>query len=558
MAALKPHTVLPTHAVDNQPPPFEDVNLYTSDTVLQAAIGRSAAADWAPKPLTAFGAEVGTAETAHLAAAANAHPPSLQAFDRYGHRIDEVSFHPAYHALMAMGLEAGVSAAAWCAQRDGKGGGHSAHAALLYLMGQAECSVVCPMTMTYAAVPALRQQPEIAADWIPRLLSQNYDPASRPAADKAGATVGMAMTEKQGGSDVRANTTRAEAEGAGGPGQAYRLTGHKWFCSAPMSDGFLTLALAPGGLSCFFVPRWTPDGERNVFRIQRLKDKLGDRANASAEIEYDRTYGLLIGEEGRGVRTIIEMVHHTRLDTAIAPALLIRQALAQALWHTAHRTAFQKRLIDQPLMRRVLSDLAIESEAATALAFRVALSFDNAAGNEAEALRMRLITPAAKYWLNKRVVPAVHEAMECHGGAGYIEESPLPRIYRQAPLNGIWEGSGNVICLDVLRALHKTPAAAEALADELQAVRGRNTVYDAALDGLLSRFKGGAPAEAEARLLTEEIAVILQAATLLAHAPDFVAEGFCATRLAGRPACFGATHAPLAEDRLLNRAMPVL
>jgi putative acyl-CoA dehydrogenase len=430
--------------------------------------------------LSAFGAQAGARETAEWARQANAFVPQLRAFDRYGHRLDEVEFHPAYHALMKLGIEAGMASAAWKETT----GGHVLHAALEFLMAETEPGVCCPMTMSYASVAALRHQPEIAAQWLPRIVSSQYDPSSQPAAAKTGVTVGMAMTEKQGGSDVRANTTRAVPLARPGPGQDYSLTGHKWFCSAPMCDAFLTLAYAERGLSCFLVPRWTLDGERNAIRIHRLKDKLGDRANASSEIEYHGAHAVMIGEEGRGVRTIIDMVQHTRLDCTIAPAAYMRQALAHALWHAAHRSAFQKKLIDQPLMRTLLADMAVESEAATALAFRIARSFDEAPNDTRAAAFARIATPVAKYWLNKRVVNFVYEAMEVHGGAGYVEESVLPRIFRQSPLNSIWEGSGNVICLDVLRAMARGPDSVAAFVGELEAAQGAYPLLDAAVSRL--------------------------------------------------------------------------
>src|SRR5579871_328103 len=436
MSPLRPRQHLETHEVANQPSPFEDINLFTSDIALQAAVA-AASGKFHSERLSVFGARAGSAETAAWAAQANENPPRLKTFDRYGQRIDEVEFHPAYHRLMALGIEAGVSSAAW----TGVAAGHVLHAGLEFLMAQAEPGVCCPMTMTSAAPAALKHQSEAVARWMPKIVASRYDPSSRPIDGKSGATLGMAMTEKQGGSDVRANTTRAVKHGDGG----YALTGHKWFCSAPMSDAFLTLAYTDRGLTCFLAPRWTPAGERNAIHLMRLKDKLGDRANASAEIEYNGAYAEIIGEEGRGVRTIIEMVHHTRLDCIVAPAAYMRQALANALWHAAHRTAFQKRLIDQPLMRNVLADLAIESEAATALTFRIARSFDESADEEAAAFA-RIATPIGKYWVNKRVVNLSYEAMEVHGGGGYIEDGVMTRIYRQSPINSIWEGSGNVVC----------------------------------------------------------------------------------------------------------------
>jgi putative acyl-CoA dehydrogenase len=548
MASLHPRTNLETHEVTNQPPPFENVNLFTSDTALTEAVRREGASKHIDR-LSAFGARAGSAEVAEWAFDANRNIPQLRQFDRYGQRLDEVTFHPSYHKLMELGLTAGVSGIAWTV----KEAGHVAHTALEFMMSQAEPGVCCPMTMTYAAVPALRHQPDLANEWVPRITALAYDPTSAPASQKKAATIGMAMTEKQGGSDVRANTTRATRKSNGD----YELVGHKWFCSAPMCDAFLTLAYTDNGLCCFLVPRWRRDGERNAIHVMRLKDKLGDRANASSEIEYHGAEAYLIGEEGRGVRTIIEMVHHTRLDCIIAPAAFIRQATANALWHTAHRTAFQRKLIDQPLMRQVLADLAIESEAATALTFRIARSFDESGQDPNAALFSRIATPIGKYWLNKRVVGHVYEAMECHGGAGYVEESVLPRLFRQSPLNSIWEGSGNVICLDVLRALAREPGTAEALVSELETARTANAALDHAINDVKAHLARGAAAETTARAFVERAALALQGSLLVRHAPQAVADAFCALRLgedAGR--AYGAGPVTIDTAKIIERAMP--
>jgi putative acyl-CoA dehydrogenase len=544
MTDFEPCSQFGTHVVANQPPPFEDVNLFASDRALQEAVAREGGASHTGR-LTAFGARMGSAENWALAAAAHHHLPELRAFDRDGRRIDEVEYHPAYHAMMREGIEAGISAVAW----DGTAGGHLLHAALEFLLAEVEPSVCCPITMTYAAPAALKHAPDVAAEWGPRILSQSYDGSSQPAAAKRGVTIGMAMTEKQGGSDVRANTTRAEKQ----PDGSYRLTGHKWFCSAPMSDAFLTLAQAQGGLTCFLAPRWTPDGERNAIHIMRLKEKLGDRANASSEIEYHGGYAVRIGEEGRGIATILDMVHHTRLDCAIAPAAYMRTALAQALWHASHRMVFGKLLIEQTLMRHVLADLALESEAATALVFRIARSFDESGKSEEAALFSRLATPVAKYWLNKRVVPHVAECMECHGGNGYVEEWPIARFYRQAPLNGIWEGSGNVICLDVLRALSRIPLAGELFLNEARRAKGANTDLDTAIAALETQMTNAD--ESSARRLAEHMAQVLQASLIVQHAPAFVADIFCATRLAERHSTYGAAAESNAEA-ILARSFP--
>jgi putative acyl-CoA dehydrogenase len=546
MSALRPRSQFKTHDVFNQPPPFEDVNLFTSDVALQAAVAAAGGATHAER-LSAFGAQTGSAETAAWAMQANENSPRLKVFDRYGRRIDEVEFHPAYHRLMTLGVEAGVSSAVW----SGAAAGSVLHAGLEFLMAQAEPGVCCPMTMTAAAPAALRCQPDIATRWIPKIVTSRYDPSSQPMHRKFGVTIGMAMTEKQGGSDVRANTTRAVRRDDGG----YALTGHKWFCSAPMSDAFLTLAHTDNGLTCFLAPRWTPDGERNAIHLMRLKDKLGDRANASAEIEYHGAYAEMVGEEGRGVPTIIEMVHATRFDCILAPAGYMRQAVANALWHAAHRTAFQRKLIDQPLMRRVLADLAIESEAATALTFRIAKSFDESA-DEGAAAFARIATPIGKYWINKRVVNLAYEAMEVHGGGGYVEDGVMTRIYRQSPLNSIWEGSGNVVCLDILRAIRRDPRSAQELVAELVKSRGANRLLDRAIDGVKSML-AGQHEEALARRLAETMALALQGAILIQNAPGFVSDAFCATRLCDHPglSC-GASDAKIDVDAVLSRAMP--
>ncbi len=549
MSPLNPRSALETHEVTNQPPPFEDINLYTSDLALTEAVRREGGRPHDER-LASFGASAGSAEVAEWAFDANRNVPQLRSFDRYGHRLDEITFHPSYHRLMDLGLSAGVSAIAWSV----KEAGHVAHAAIEFMMSQAEPGVCCPMTMTYAAVPALRHQPDIAAEWVPRITASTYDPASAPASRKRAATIGMAMTEKQGGSDVRANTTRAVRAAAHG---TYELTGHKWFCSAPMCDAFLTLAYAAGGLTCFLVPRWRKDGERNAIQITRLKDKLGDRANASSEIEYHGAEAYLVGEEGRGVRTIIEMVHHTRLDCIIAPAAFMRQAAANALWHTAHRTAFQRKLIDQPLMRQVLADLVIESEAATALTFRIARSFDETARDPKEALFSRIATPIGKYWLNKRVVGHVYEAMECHGGAGYVEESVMPRLFRQSPLNSIWEGSGNVICLDVLRAMTREPETAEILVGELELARGANSLLDHAINEVKARLVRGQDGETGARALVEHAALALQGSLLVRHGPAAIGDAFCTLRFgADAGYAYGASATSVDVGPIIDRAMP--
>ena len=551
MAARDPLTRRATHEVTNQPPPLVDVNLYETDPALREALHREGAG-WAEAKLHALGTAVGRERTIELGAAANRHPPELRSFDRFGHRIDEVEFHPAYHEMMALGIEHEVHSIGWTAARPGA---HVAHSALEFLLTQAEAGVCCPITMTYASVPTLRAEPKVAAEWEPRVLAARYDPRSVPAAEKAGATIGMAMTEKQGGSDVRSNATRARPLGPGGPGEDYQLTGHKWFCSAPMSDAFLTLAYTDTGLSCFLVPRWRPDGSRNTVLVQRLKDKLGNRSNASAEIEYDAAWGRMVGEDGRGVATIMQMVQHTRLDASTGPAGLMRQAVVQAVHHAGHRTAFQRLLSQQPLMRNVLADMVLESEAATALVMRIARAFDEAAADDAARAFARISVAIAKYWINKRVAPLVCEALECHGGNGYVEESMMARLYREAPVNGIWEGSGNVICLDVLRTMRREPDATAALLAELEAARGGDRRLDAAVDRLKDAAAGTHDLEPGARRLTESLAVALEGALLVRHAPAAVADAFCASRLgdeAGRT--YGTLPAGVAFDEIIARA----
>ncbi len=548
MAHRAPSAALATHAVTNQPPDFAPRDLWRTDPALGEAVRREGGG-WAEEALAALGVEAGSERVMELGDLANRNPPVLRAFDRSGHRLDEVEFHPAYHALMELAFRHCIHALPWTA---GRRGGYVAHAAMGYLLTQAEAGVLCPVAMTCASVPTLRRQPDLAAAWLPRILSDRYDPRFIPAGEKTGATIGMAMTEKQGGSDVRANATRAEPCGAGGE---HALTGHKWFCSAPMSDAFLTLARTGHGLSCFLVPRWRPDGTRNPFLIQRLKDKLGNRSNASAEIEYDGTWAVLVGEEGGGIAAIMDMVHHTRLDCGFAAAGLMRVAVARALHHAAHRRAFGRPLAGQPLMRQVLADLALESEAAMALVLRVARAFDDGDADPQARAFARLAVAIAKYWVTKRCPALVGEALECHGGNGYVEDGGMPRLYREAPLNAIWEGSGNVIALDALRTLRKEPAALAALEAELAAARG----LDGRLDAWVARTRAllGDPdrLEAQARRLVERLALALQAGLLLRHAPPAVAAAFCASRLGGDwGLAFGTLPPEVDHDAILARA----
>jgi putative acyl-CoA dehydrogenase len=440
--------------------------------------------------------------------------------------------------------------------REPRPGAHVARTAMHSMLSQVEAGSCCPLTMTFACLPTLRHQPEVAKEWEPRVLGTEYDPHSAPAEGKSAVLIGMAMTEKQGGSDVRANSTRATPLGAGGAGEAYELVGHKWFCSAPMCDAFLTLAQTERGLSCFLAPRWRPDGTRNAIQIERLKDKLGNRSNASSEIEYRGAWARMVGEEGRGVRTIIEMVHHTRLDCVSGSAGLMRQALAQALHHARHREVFGRRLIDQPLMRNVLADLALESEAATALMLRLARAYDSVSDDPGEAAFARIATAVSKFWVCKRAPFMITEAMECLGGNGYVEESILPRLYREAPVNAIWEGSGNVISLDVLRAMVREPDSVPALLAELRCARGGDARLDAWIEDVEAEIADPADAELRARIVVEKLALALQASLLVRHAPTPVAEAFCAARLGGSGRVFGTLPPGTHLEPILDRATP--
>jgi putative acyl-CoA dehydrogenase len=513
-----------THEVLNQPPPLRGRNLFDDDAALQEALARGGA-DGARDRLRAEGAFWG-GEPVEWGFAANEHPPALHTHDRYGNRRDEVEFHPAWHELMRAGVEHELHALPW---RTDRPGAHVARAAAYVCAIQAEAGFACPITMTFAAVPALRAQPDLAAEWVPRLTATTYDPDLKPSGDKPSALCGMAMTEKQGGSDVRANTTRALPADDGW----WQLTGHKWFCSAPMCDLFLVLAQTGEGVTCFALPRVLPDGERNPgFQLQRLKDKLGNRSNASSEVEFRGAPARMVGEPGRGVATIIEMVNHTRLDCVIGAAGGMRAAVANATWHAAHRSAFGARLIDQPLMGNVLADLAIESEAATAVALRLARSYDEAAADpDADAFK-RLATAVAKYHVCKRVPGHAYEALECLGGNGYVEASGMPRLYREAPLASIWEGSGNVMALDVLRALVRAPQALDAFVAEVDEARGADHRLDAFVAATRNELTNPEALEPRARRVVERMALCLQGSLLVRHAPPAVADAFCAARLA--------------------------
>ena len=536
-----------THEVFNQSTPFENRNLYAVDAPLGEALAAFDAA-WAADELQALGAAWGTAGLQALARDANVYPPRLHTYDRRGERLDDVEFHPAWHALMSELIGSGAHAAPWAEPRPGA---HAARAAKYLLWSQVENGTQCPTTMTFAVVPVIAAQPALAPHWLPKLLARDYDPRPLPVADKRGVLMGMGMTEKQGGSDVRTNTTRADPDG-----DAYRLTGHKWFFSAPQCDAHLVLAKIGGeALSCFLVPRVRPDGRRNAVRVQRLKDKVGNRSNASSEVEFEGATGWLVGEPGRGIATILEMGNHTRLDCALGAAGLMRAVLTHALHHARERHAFGRALAEQPLMRGVLAELALESEAATWLALRLARSFDADADARERALR-RVLTPVAKYWLCKRAPAFAAEAMEVLGGNGYVEEAPMGRFFRESPLNSIWEGSGNVIALDVLRALSRSPETRDALHDALQPARGTHAAYDRRLEQALGWLGAPLDDEAAARRRTEELALLLQASLLLRHAPAAVADAFVAARLdAPWRGSFGTAEG-LDTTALLARALP--
>ncbi|MBI2739150.1 MAG: acyl-CoA dehydrogenase family protein [Rhodospirillales bacterium] len=542
-----------THEVMNQGSPLVGHNAFTDDRLLMEIAGRAGIA-WAGDRLDEAGATVASARVAELAREANRHTPELRSHDRFGHRIDEIAFHPAWHELMSLAIGQGTHALSWTA---GKPGAHVARGLLSYLWNQGESGICCPLGMTYSAVPALRLQPDLAAVWEPFILSTRYDAAAAPMQRKSGGTVGMTLTEKQAGSDLRATQTTARPAGARrGPGEAYLIDGHKWFFSVPHSDVFVTLARTDRGLSCFLLPGWLPDGTRNRLLIQRLKDKCGNRSNASSEIEYRGALAWLVGEEGLGIKAALAMTHLTRLDFAIGSAGLMRRAMSEAIHHTTARRAFQRRLVDQPLMQNVIADLAVEVEAATLLAFRLARAVDDEqAGDAAAALLVRIGTPVAKYWNCKRVVGVVHEALECHGGNGFVEDGPMARLYREAPLNGIWEGSGNVIALDVLRAASRSPQSVPAFLDEVRQAKGGDRRLDRMIDGLEAELANPQEHEARARRIVERMAVCLQASLVIRHSPQAVADAFCATRLDGDGgAAYGSLPAGLDQRAIVERA----
>lgn len=544
-----------THEVTNQPPPLTDYNVFEADTPLVEAVRREGA-DWAESRISAVGALAGSEPVRALGAEANENPPKLRTHDRFGNRVDEVEFHPAWHELLGMAVEHELHCSPW---KDPRPGAHVARGAAFMCMSQAEAGIGCPISMTYSVIPALRTQPELAAEWEPRFLAPDYDPRNSPAPAKAGALAGMGLTEKQGGTDVRANTTVARPVNGGGPGAEYELSGHKWFMSAPMCDAFLVLAQADGGISCFLFPRWTPDGERNRFRLQRLKDKLGNRSNASSEVEFDSASAWLVGEEGAGVRTIIEMVNHTRLDCMMGGATGMRAGVAQAIHHASHRSVFGRVLSEQPLMRNVLADLCVESEAATISAMRLARAYDEAIAGDTDAQNLKRIANAVlKYWICKRAPMHAGEALECLGGNGYVEESGMPRLFRESPLNSIWEGSGNVQCLDVLRAMIKSPASLDAFFAEVQ----EGAVTEPRLDAYARSLRDQLPGDLEtvetrARRIVERMALALQGSLLVRYGDPAVADAFCASRLSGDwGQAFGTLPAGVDFAAIIERHAP--
>jgi len=540
-----------THEVFNQPLPLEPFNAWRSDQALREAVAREGGS-WAAERLDAYGAAAG----GPLFAAGflvDRNPPQFHSHDRYGRRISMVEYHPAYHELMGAAIAAGLPSLPWTEPRAGA---HVARAALEYMHNQADSGSGCPLTMTFAAVPSLRLQPDVGAAWIERATARAYDGANRPWHEKAGVTLGMAMTEKQGGTDVRANTTRARPLAGSGAGAAYALDGHKWFCSAPMCDGFLLLAQAPRGLSCFLMPRWHPDGKLNGIYVQRLKNKLGNRSNASSEIELREAFAWMIGPEGRGVPTIIEMVMMTRFDCIVGSASLMRQAVAQAMHHCAQREVSGRRLAEHALMKNVLADLALESEAALALAMRIARRLDEAPTDERARRFVRLATAIGKYWVCKRAPAHINEAAECLGGAGYVEESILPRLYREAPVNSTWEGSGNVQCVDVLRALAREPEVLEAFYAELAPAAARDRRLAAFVAQLQGALAGPESREYRARELVGRMAVALQAALLVEGSLPEVADAFCSARLEAHGMVYGELPPEIDCTAIIERARP--
>jgi putative acyl-CoA dehydrogenase len=540
-----------THEVENTPPILENYNMFSSDATLQQAVMREGA-KWAKDNLTAYGQQCGSAEWILRGVEANRVKPVLDTHDRYGNRVDQVTFHPAYHQLMAASKKQGLAGSPWAAPKIGA---HVARAAGNYMNTQVEAGHGCPITMTFAAVPTLLKQQQIAEQWLPKLLSRDYDPRNIPDGEKSSVTIGMAMTEKQGGSDIRSNSTRAYPIGQSGSGQVYELVGHKYFVSAPMSDAFLVLAKTDNGICCFLVPRWRPDGSKNPLQVLRLKDKMGNVSNASSETELRGAMGWLIGEEGRGIANILEMVAMTRFDCLVASAGSMRQHMTQIVHHTSHRQAFGNYLCNQPLMQNVLADLELETEAAAHMAFRVGSALDRAAaGDKEEALFARIATAVGKYWVCKRQPNHAYEAMECIGGSSVMENSLMPRFYREAPINAIWEGSGNVQCLDVLRAIQNDPGSLEAFMAETAKSAGQDSRFDAYLNGLKSEFSCLDNMQYRARSVVEKMALVLQGSLLLRNAPSAVAEAFMAGRLSGTSGnTYGMLPSGVDCDALIDR-----
>ncbi len=548
MSSLDPHAYA-THEVLNQPPALADYDAYSADPVVRRVV-KTLGADWAEERLHEAGRTVGSAHIQELARQANRNPPELRTHDRFGNRVDRIDFHPAWHELMSLAIGQETHALAWT---DPRPGAQVARAGLSYLWNQGENGICCPIGMTYSAIPILRRDQAHWREWGDLVTSPRYDRRQMRAADKTGVTVGMAMTEKQGGSDLRQTQTTASPNGDG----TWSIVGHKWFFSVPHSDVFLTLAQTPAGVSCFVVPGWLPDGSRNRLQIQRLKDKCGNKSNASSEVEFRGAIAQVIGEPGHGIRTGIEMNHYTRLDFAVGSAGLMRQALSQAAHHAAHRRAFQRSLIDLPIMANVIADMALEVEAATWLAFRFVAAVDREKENDAERLLGRIGAPIAKYWICKRAPAVAVEAVECHGGNGFIEDHLMARLYREAPLNGIWEGTGNVICLDVLRSMTREPDCIPALFDEMDSARGANRNYDAYVEFLKNELSDLRKYEGQARRMVERLALAISASLLLRHAPHDVADAFIATRLAGGwGGHFGDLTPGIDAVRIAHRAVP--
>ncbi|MES2481704.1 MAG: acyl-CoA dehydrogenase family protein [Pseudomonadota bacterium] len=551
MSDFGAQTQLRTHTVENQPPPLEGVNAFTGDTVLREALVREGG-EWAAERMTALGDVVNDPLHIEQAFLANTHTPQLRRFNRHGQRVDLIEFHPSYHHLMSLAYHHDLGGLPWNNPRPGA---HVAKAAASILFNQLEGGVMCPYANSYGVIPLIRQQPELAAVWEAGLRSREYDPRNRMPHEKTGLTAAFSSTEKQGGSDVRANKTFATPVGRRGPGQEYLLSGHKWFCSAAAGDVFFIVAQTDKGPSCFFAPKWLPDGTRNPISLERLKDKLGNKSNASCEIELENAHAWLIGEEGRGIPVMMAFIHCTRFETVLCPTGFMRKGLSEAMHYATHRAAFGRQLIDQPVMRNVLADLALESEAATVFAMRIGRSFDKKDSDDAERAYARTAIAIGKYYLNKRVVPFLHEAMEVFGGPGYVEECVMPRLYREAPVHGLWEGPGNVQALDVLRTLGKEADAADALFGEMRLARGGNRLLDGLVGELQDMAASGPLAPEVARFFTEKAAIALQAALLVQHSPDFVSDAFCATRIGtAGGATWGALRRAMDVDAILQRA----